>query len=89
MALGTPVVASNGGSLHEIFGEAAVIVDPDDERDLRQPLESLLERKEMGGKLRQPGWWHSNSFTWTRCAEQTVEVYRAALDGHDPNGSAA
>ena len=89
MALGTPVVASNGGSLHEILGEAAVIVDHADERALRQALQSVLERKELRDKLRQAGWRHANSFTWTRCAEQTVEVYRAALDGHGPNGSPA
>jgi glycosyltransferase involved in cell wall biosynthesis len=79
MALGTPVVASNRGSLPEVLGDAALLVDPGDRRALSEALESALTRAELRDRLRQAGLVRARTFTWNRCAEQTQAVYRVVL----------
>lgn len=79
MAVGTPVVASNRGSLPEVLDDAALMVDPDDRRAFGQALESVLSQPELRGRLRKAGARRARLFTWERCAEQTIEVYREVL----------
>jgi glycosyltransferase involved in cell wall biosynthesis len=79
MALGTPVVASNSGSLPEVLGDAALTVDPRDERALAEALDAVLTRNELRERLRNAGRARAQIFTWARCAEETHAVYRDVL----------
>jgi len=79
MAVGTPVVASNRGSLPEVLGDAALIVDPNDGRVLGEALEAALSKPEVRGRLRSAGLQRARLYTWDRCAEKTTEVYRDVL----------
>jgi len=75
MAVGTPVLISNAGSLPEICGDAAVIVDPYDEKDItRGIIEVLDERK--ASNLRAKGLDRVKQFSWEKCASQTFEILR-------------
>ncbi len=77
MAVGTPVVASNRGSLPEVLGSAALLVDPADDRALTEALEAVLTRPELRERLSQAGREHAATFTWDECAHRTLEVYRS------------
>lgn len=77
MAVGTPVVASNRGSLPEVLGSAALLVDPADDRALAEAVEAVLTRPELRERMSQAGRQHSANFTWHRCALRTYEVYRS------------
>ena len=79
MALGTPVVASDRGSLPEVLGDAAILVDPTDDAALGRALDTVLTRADLRARLREAGLAHARTFTWARCADQTYEVYRAVL----------
>src|SRR5579859_1364941 len=79
MAMGTPVVASDRGSLAEVLGDAAILVDPTDDAALARALEAVLTKRDLRAWLRQAGIAHARTFTWTRCAERTHDVYRAVL----------
>ena len=81
MAIGTPVVASNRGSLPEILNDAALLVDPTDERALGEALEAVLTRTELRERLRNAGRQQAHLYTWEKCATRTVEVYREVLRG--------
>ena len=78
MAVGTPVVASDRGPLPEILGDAALLVDPDDAGALGEALEAVLSRPERRAALSEAGRRRAARFTWERCAEQTVALYREA-----------
>jgi len=82
MALGTPVVASNRGSLPEVLGGAALLVDPEDDRAVEQAIESVLTRAEVRDRLRGLGIARARMFTWERCADLTLDVYRDVLNEH-------
>jgi glycosyltransferase involved in cell wall biosynthesis len=79
MAVGTPVVASDRGSLPEVLGDAALTVDPTDERAIGDALEAVLSQPELRGRLRSAGERRARLYTWEKCAEQTVEVYKEVL----------
>lgn len=82
MAVGTPVVASNRGSLPEVLGEAALVVDPTDVRALTQALEAVLTNDDLRRRLREKGSARAHSYTWEECAAKTVEIYHATANKH-------
>ena len=76
MASGAPVVTSSVSCLPEIAGDAAELVHPDDVDGLRAILERLLEDDLRCAQLRTLGLERAKQFSWQRCAEETVAVYR-------------
>jgi glycosyltransferase involved in cell wall biosynthesis len=76
MAVGTPVVASSATSLPEVLGDAAPLVAPDDHAGLAAAVAGVLADPEP---WRARGRACAARYTWERCAEATVAVYRAAL----------
>lgn len=79
LAVGTPVVCSNRGSLPEVVGEAGLVVDPLDLRAMSEALEAVLTRPELRRSLRQAGRTRVREFTWERCADDTVSAYRDVI----------
>jgi glycosyltransferase involved in cell wall biosynthesis len=76
MASGTPVVATTAGSIPEVAGEAAILVEPGDPDALAQGIERALAERE---RLRAAGLERSLSYTWAETARKTVDVYRELL----------
>ena len=81
MAAGTPVVASNASCLPEVLGEAALLVDPNDDAAFATAVESVLTDPAVRRRLIAAGSAHARMFTWARCAELTAAVYRRAAGG--------
>ena len=79
MAVGTPVVASDRGSLPEVLGDAALMIDPTDQSALGDALEAVLSQPEVRGRLQSAGARQARLYTWDKCAERTVEVYKEVL----------
>ena len=79
MAIGTPVVASNASCLPEILGDAAVLVDPDDDAAFAAAVEAALTRADLRAGLIARGRTRAACFTWRACAQATANVYRQAL----------
>jgi O-antigen biosynthesis alpha-1,3-rhamnosyltransferase len=75
MACGTPVVCSAAGSLPEVTGAAALVVEPDDDAGLAAAVARAVQDP---APLRSAGLAHVGRFSWARCAELTVAAYAAA-----------
>jgi len=80
MACGTPVVTSSRSSLPEIVGDSAVIVDPYDVSSLANAILRLLENPEEAARFSELGQIRAKGFTWRRCAQQHLDVYREVLN---------
>jgi len=76
MATGTPVVASNATCLPEVLGDAALLVEPTEDAAFAGAVESVLRDPALRRRLSIQGAARAATFTWERCAEMTVEVYR-------------
>lgn len=79
MACGAPVISSNKASLPEVVGEAGIQIEPEDTAALRDALCRLIEDERECERLIALGRTRSARFTWTSCAERTVQVYRSML----------
>jgi glycosyltransferase involved in cell wall biosynthesis len=75
MACGTPVVCSTAGSLPEVAGAAALLVDPDDDIGLAAAVANAIDDP---APLRAAGLERAARFSWDRCADLTVAAYAAA-----------
>lgn len=79
MASGVPVVCSNASSLPEVAGGAALMFDPEDVDTLRQLIMTGLEDEVWREAAKEKGLLQASTFSWQRCAEETVAVYRELL----------
>jgi len=77
LAAGTPVVTSNVSSLPEVAGDAALLVDPRSERELRDALERLLLSSDLRGELAARGRRQAAQFTWEECARKSWEFWQS------------
>ena len=86
MGSGTPLVASDSGSLPEVAGDAAVLFNPGDDEHLAAVLRRLLgspaERTALSERaLRRV----SERFAWPAVAQATAEQYRHAIGKELPS----
>ena len=79
MACGTPVVTSNGSSLPEVAGEAAILVNPNNINEITSAMQRVLEDPELANDLRQRGLEQAAQFTWEKTAHETIAVYEKVL----------
>ena len=79
MACGTPVVCSNTPPLVEVTGEAALLFDPLDEGAIAAALAQAVGDEALRRELGRRGLEQARQFTWARTAQQTLDVYRAAV----------
>jgi alpha-1,3-rhamnosyl/mannosyltransferase len=81
MASGTPVIVSNRSTLPEVVGTAGVVIDAEDEAALREALQQFVEDRKFWEERAGAGLQRAAGFSWQRCAEQTLAVYRRVLSG--------
>jgi glycosyltransferase involved in cell wall biosynthesis len=83
MACGVPVISTVGGGLPEVVGDAGILIPTADARALREAIVALLDDPERRRSLARAGLERvRKSLTWRHAAEQTVEVYREAIDAY-------
>lgn len=81
MASGVPVIVSDRSCLPEVCGDAARHVDPDDLDGFTAAIEASLTDPAWRAGAVQRGLERAAQFTWRRCIDDTVAVYRRTL-GH-------
>ena|SRR3989344_6133025 len=78
-ASGCPVICSEGGSLKEVGGEAAVYFNPTNLNQFISIINEVLPNKSLREKLSNMGLKHAQQFSWQKMAEETKEVYQRIL----------
>jgi glycosyltransferase involved in cell wall biosynthesis len=80
MRAGVPVVATRAGSLLEVLGEAALLVDAGDEDALAGALERVLDDEALRARLVVAGTEHAAGYSWRRCGDGLETLYRDAAE---------
>lgn len=78
-ACGCPTLLSNGGSLPEIGGDAALYFDPIDGESLRKAMEELINNNVLRLKLKEKGFERLKQFSWDTTFLETLEVYKSVI----------
>lgn len=78
MACGTPVVCSTAGSLPEVAGDAALLVDPLDVNALADALERVSSEESLRAELIARGFRRVECFSWERCAQEVLAALERA-----------
>ena len=81
MRAGAPVVSTRAGSLPEVLGAAALLVEPDDEAAFADALSRLLADPVLADELRVKGSERVQTFSWSLCARKISETYRSLAYG--------
>ena len=75
MACGTPVICSNRGSLPEVAGDAALLVEPGVE-EIAAGLRKIWKDEALRSELSRRGLKRAASFSWEKTAAETLNVYK-------------
>ncbi|MGZ5503191.1 MAG: glycosyltransferase family 4 protein [Chthoniobacterales bacterium] len=79
MACGCPVIASDLPTLREVAKDAAVFVAPNDVTAFARAMRELALSGRSRAALSHAAAARAATFSWGRCAEATLEVYRDAV----------
>jgi len=80
MASGVPALSSHCSSLPQVAGDAALLINPEDVDELTAGLERLLSDDLWRTTACARGLEQAQRFSWQRCVEETVAVYRSLLE---------
>jgi glycosyltransferase involved in cell wall biosynthesis len=78
MALGVPVIVSNSSALGELYGDAALTVEPTDVPGMASAIRRLAADPAVREDCRRRGLELARRFTWEKAALRTLAVYRTA-----------
>lgn len=79
-ACGVPVMASNVSSLPEVGGSAVLYFDPNNINQFISELEELLQDRSLQKKFSKLGLERAKLFTWKGVADETIKVYKKAIN---------
>jgi len=79
MSLDCPVACSNSSSIPEVVGDAGEYFDPNDTESMRTAMERVLNSTSRRAELIERGRLRCTHFSWARCAEETLAVYRSLM----------
>ena len=80
MTLGVPVVTSNRGSLPEVVGHAAPLVNPEDPEALANAIAHLLDNPASAARSVAAGLRRAREFSWERTAQRVFNLYQLAIE---------
>lgn len=81
MATGLPVIASNTDVLREVYGKAAMYIDPQSSQDMSIAIKHLLTNTSLWRKLSVMGVRRAREYSWSRLARKTITAYETAAKG--------
>lgn len=82
MACGAPVVTSNNSSMAEIAKDAAILVDPRSDGQIKKAIEMVLGLNlENYQKMVRASLDRARRYTWTKTARETLRAYAEVAKG--------
>ncbi|MCK4918786.1 MAG: glycosyltransferase family 4 protein [Candidatus Pacebacteria bacterium] len=74
MSHGVPVICSNVSSLPEITGEAGLMVNPNDVKEVAEGFEKIICNQDVKNDMIKKGYENTRKFSWEKCAKKTMDV---------------
>jgi len=77
MKCGCPVVTSNVSSMPEVAGEAGILVDPLNVKNIAEGINQAIENRQ---ELIKKGFAQVKKFSWEKTARETLKVYKEVVN---------
>jgi glycosyltransferase involved in cell wall biosynthesis len=74
-----PVCLSNSSCFPEIAGQAALYFDPTDKQSILESVDKVITDRVLASKLTELGLERLRLFSWSKAAQQTLNVYRSVI----------
>ena len=78
MACGCPVICSNTSSMPEVAGDAAILISPEDEKDLAEAIDNVMQDESLSQQLIKSGVTRVSEFSWNNTARETMSIFEKA-----------
>ena len=79
MRCGCPVIASNVFSLPEVFGDAAILLNPDNTEEWIENIVRILTDNGLRKEMIKRGLKKSKMFSWEETTKKTLNVYEGCM----------
>lgn len=80
MACGAPVIASNRGSIPQVAGNAALLIDAEDYQSLANCMSHVLSNSAETARLRELGYTRAALFSWDTAARHILSCYERIVE---------
>ena len=85
MGCGCPVIASTAGSIPEVAGGAALLVEARDDAALAETILRVVSQPELRADLVRRGLERAAVFSWDNTAMETLRIMQEAAPGQRPS----
>jgi len=75
MQCGTPVVTSDATSMPEVAGEAAILVNPNESKDLKSAMHEIYRDEQLRTSLIEKGFKQAKKFSWKKAAKELKGLF--------------
>jgi glycosyltransferase involved in cell wall biosynthesis len=79
MSCGTPVITSNVSAIPDVVGDAALLVNPHDVREISAAMEKVLSDGDLQSTLRERGFERLKLFDQRKNAKDTLAVFESVM----------
>lgn len=79
MSYGCPVVCSDTSSIPEVVGNAGQYFNPCDKTSMQEAIEMVVNSRELSSSLIANGYLRLKEFSWDKCANATLNVYKSLV----------
>ncbi|MBN2015323.1 glycosyltransferase family 4 protein [Candidatus Dojkabacteria bacterium] len=79
LAAGCPVIAADRSCYPEVFGDAALLVDPDNIDLVADSILRVINDKELQRELAEKGREQATKYSWEECGRKTLEAFERTL----------
>lgn len=77
MRYGTPIIAHNGSCYPEIIGDAGILVDGRNEKEVGDAMYRVYSNQEFRSELIKKGEERAKLFSWENTVRETVKVFKS------------
>lgn len=75
MSYGIPCIVSNVSSLPEVVGDAAIMINPKETKQISEAIDLLAKDSYIFNKYSTAGKLNAKRFSWNKCAKESSKVY--------------
>jgi len=74
-----PVITSNTSSLKEIGEGACLLIDPNEPKEIKEAILTLLNNRRLRDELIDKGYKRASEFNWTDTARNTLSIFKKVI----------